>query len=61
MSMTSRLTPIVVAALACALAAAGCGGAPRGTGGTTASTALVIRASNGVAGTAVFTLRCDPP
>jgi hypothetical protein len=61
MTMARRLTPILLAALACALAAAGCGSPSSGAAHTTASTALVIRATNGVAGTAVFTLRCDPP
>jgi hypothetical protein len=58
--MNRKLTATVMVAAAFALTAASCGGATGRAASTTAATSLVIRATNGVAGTAVFTLRCDP-
>lgn len=55
------MPPTVVSLLVCTLATAGCGAGSGQPSEAAASTSLVIRATNGVAGTAVFTLRCDPP
>ena len=59
--MESKRTVAIIAVIAVALPVTGCGGGSNRATTTPAATALVIRARNNVAGTAVLTLRCDPP
>jgi hypothetical protein len=60
-NMGEKLTVAIIAVIAAALTVAGCGAGSSRPATAPASTALVIRASNNMAGTAVLTLRCDPP
>jgi hypothetical protein len=59
--MEARRTVAVIAGIAAALMVTGCGAGSDRPAPAPAATALVIRVNNNVAGTAVLTLRCDPP
>lgn len=58
----TKSTGAIFAVIAAVLTTMGCGGAGSNhSAPAPAATALVINARNTVAGTAVLTLRCDPP
>ena len=59
--MEAKRTLAIIAGIAAALTVMGCGAGSNRPATTPAATALVLRAHNNVAGTAVLTLRCDPP
>ena len=59
--MEAKPTVAIIAVIAAALVVMGCGAGSNRPASGPAATMLVIRASNKVAGTAVLTLRCDPP
>lgn len=59
--MEANRTLAIIAGIAAALTVMGCGAGSNRPATTPAATALVLRAHNNVAGTAVLTLRCNPP